>query len=365
MKWAQVTFVMVVMICVTGCWPRSSSVDIDYSRTAVPQEGGLSFVRITQDSDGVSGPRFTRISENDLALNITRGFSVADQKIVFRGYKNEKYSLYIKNLTGGRAIQQRTFSGLPDDPAFSSDGSKIVFSDRRGGGWNIYMISAETGFATRQITSDSAVEYDPVFAPGDSTILYVQRYEDQSGTTRRYLWTYDLTRDISIQYVEGQMPSFLPDGKNVITTRYNRQARRYEIWRIDLERGREFLILSDPDRDFYMAAPSPDGKTLALVASSYSEGIPINADIYLVGSDGSGLTQITYHPGMDVSPAWASNGLDLYFVSQRGSPGGDTISGGCVFGLSREIRIRAQRLQKFKLFIDGSHDLGLQTKVPR
>ena len=325
MKWTHVSSIVVVAVCVIGCWRNApvAEVQVDYSRTAVPQEGGLSFVRITQDADAVIGPRVTRVSANDLNITIARYFSLAGQKVVFRGYKNGQTSLYIKNLMGGRAIQQRTFSGSPDDPAFSSDGSKIVFSDRRGGGgWNIYMISAETGFATRQITSDSAVEYDPVFAPGDSTILYVQRYEDQSGTTRRYLWTYDLTRDISTQYVEGRMPSFLPDGKNVITTRYNRQARRYEIWRIDLERGREFLILSDPDRDFYTATPSPDGKTLAVVASSYSGDIPINADIFLVGSDGSGLTQITYHPGMDVSPGWASNGLDLYFVSQRGSPGG-------------------------------------------
>ncbi len=321
MKWTQVAFVMVVMICVTGCWPRSSSVDIDYSRTAVPQEGGLSFVRVTQDADGVPRPGL-----------LGRPFSVADQKIVFRGYKNGQYNLYIKKLTDGEAIQQRTFSGADySTPAFSSDGSKIVFSDRRGGGgWNIYMISAETGFATRQITSNSAVVTTPVFAPGDSTILYVQDYKDQNGTTRDYLWTYDLTKNVSTQYVvEGWAPSFLPDGKNVIVTRQDRQTSRFEIWRIDLERGREFLILSDPDHSFFMAAPSPDGKKLAVVVVSHSDDIllnddiPLNSDIFLVGSDGSGLTQLTYHLGNDYSPAWASNGLDLYFVSQRGSPEGN------------------------------------------
>ena len=326
MKWTHVSFTMVIAIYVIGCWRTgpTEEVRIDYSRTAVTQEGGLSFVRITQDADGVYGPGSNRISDDNLNIGITRSFSVADQKVVFRAYKNGQYSLYIKSLLGGRAIQQRTFSGSPDDPAYSSDGSMIVFTDRRGGGgWNIYMISAETGFATREITSGSAVEYDPVFAPGDSTILYVQRYEDHNGTTRQYLWTYDLNRDVSTQYVEGRMPSFMPDGKNVIVTRYNRLSDRYEIWRIDLERGREFVLLSDRDRDFYAAAPSPDGKTLAVVASSYSDRIPINADIFLVGSDGSGLTQVTYHPGMDVSPVWASNGLDLYFVSQRGSPQGN------------------------------------------
>ena len=41
------------------------------------------------------------------------------------------------------------------------------------------------------------------------------------------------------------------------------------------------------------------------------------ADIYVIGTDGTGLIQITRGPTQDVSPAWSVDG-NIYFVSNAG-----------------------------------------------
>lgn len=42
-----------------------------------------------------------------------------------------------------------------------------------------------------------------------------------------------------------------------------------------------------------------------------------NLDIFVVRTDGSRLTQLTYHPQADTSPVWAADGRSIYFVSSR------------------------------------------------
>ncbi len=44
-----------------------------------------------------------------------------------------------------------------------------------------------------------------------------------------------------------------------------------------------------------------------------------NTDIFVVRTDGTQLTQLTYHPGNDLSPVWSPDGKSIFFLSQRGS----------------------------------------------
>ena len=42
----------------------------------------------------------------------------------------------------------------------------------------------------------------------------------------------------------------------------------------------------------------------------------------MVRSDGSQMTQLTYHRGHDLSPVWSPDGKSIYFLSQRGTENG-------------------------------------------
>ena len=317
-------FLVVAVSCLWGCATTKpiETTKIDYMPQSVPEEGGISFTKITQDANAVFVSNIER-TERGLGYSPRQIFSLTKEKIVFRGYKNQKTNVFIRSLQGGgRSLQQRTFSELVADPSISPDGKNIVFADNRGGNWNIYMIATESGFATRQITNSNASEHSPIFSPDNSKILFVQGYSDGSRSWE-YLWTYDLTNDALTQYVEGYAPSFTPDGKKVVATRGNRETGYPEIWLIDFEKGQEFLILSAQDRGFLKASVSPDGKKLAVVSASFGKNLPRNFDIFFVNIDGTGLTQITYHPGHDLCPRWSPDGRSLYFVSQRGTAEGN------------------------------------------
>ena len=47
-----------------------------------------------------------------------------------------------------------------------------------------------------------------------------------------------------------------------------------------------------------------------------------NTDIYACRTDGSNLTQLTYHAADDLSPIWSPDGKQIYFISQRGDAEG-------------------------------------------
>lgn len=44
-----------------------------------------------------------------------------------------------------------------------------------------------------------------------------------------------------------------------------------------------------------------------------------NTDIFVCRTDGTQLTQLTYHAADDLTPVWSRDGKYIYFISQRGS----------------------------------------------
>ena len=44
----------------------------------------------------------------------------------------------------------------------------------------------------------------------------------------------------------------------------------------------------------------------------------VNTDLFVCRTDGTQLTQLTYHAADDLSPVWSKDGRYIYFISQRG-----------------------------------------------
>lgn len=47
-----------------------------------------------------------------------------------------------------------------------------------------------------------------------------------------------------------------------------------------------------------------------------------NTDIYVARTDGTDLSQLTFHAADELSPVWSKDGQYIYFISQRGSSTG-------------------------------------------
>src|SRR5690606_14286874 len=111
-------------------------------------------------------------------------------------------------------------------------------------------------------------------------------------------------------------PHLHKDGRTIVLTRNNRETGRGEIWTVDLVSGQSTQILSHREMGFSSPSFSPDGKYILLVGSTVAtEHRRENLDIYVIQPDGSGLTQLTFHPGHDCSPVWSPDGKSIYFLS--------------------------------------------------
>jgi Tol biopolymer transport system component len=79
------------------------------------------------------------------------------------------------------------------------------------------------------------------------------------------------------------------------------------------------------DRSYASPVISPNGRWIMLVGESLiftGKSYYRNTDIYVCRTDGTQLTQLTFHAADDLSPVWSRDGRYIYFISQRGSADG-------------------------------------------
>jgi Tol biopolymer transport system component len=310
-------FILLALLFIT-CSPRLT---IDFSQVSVPEEGGMRFIQLTKDNNDVIGPyvginAITGLLEWYAAPFIA--LSPDGSQIAFSAQKKKKVNIYLKSASEGGGIVQRTFREYILDMAYSPDGKNIAFTDKPSGDKNIYMINAKEGAAVQQITTTRSDELGPHFSADGQSIFFTKL---ESG--RYYIWNYNLNTAILTQYSEGFTPVPTPDGKTLIITRTNPDTRRGEIWSIDLKRGTETLLLSDPTRGFSSPAINKDGAKIVCVGTSLeTKTRPENLDLFMFNINGTGLTQLTFHAGSDVSPIWGADGKSIFFLSQRGSEKG-------------------------------------------
>ena len=171
-------------------------------------------------------------------------------------------------------------------PSFSPDGSRLVFSTGFGTNANLYTVRTD-GSDRQQLTTDNAVNEDPVWSPDGSRILY---------------------SSYSTGILDASLYTIKPDG----TSRA-----------LLLHRGCKLASL----------------RTRRTAARSPSSAVVGHADISLVTSSGTGMTNLTHGAFTSVdTPAFSADGTRIAFTGcgdiavmnangsglQRVTPGPDT-----------------------------------------
>lgn len=314
-----------------------AKIKFDYSIVFVPEEGGIKFEKITEDADCVADYCSTR-SKHGRGGNIvssasgifgSRKTTVLDWWILPQialspdgtriGYINEKNgttNIMIKSSTKGGASVQRTFRTNVQGFTWSRDGKELCFTEMRGGHQGVYLVSANQGTVVKQISNSGDNDYCGTISPDGNTIFF-HRGEGYSSYS---LWSYDRKTNLFSNYSRGMTACLIPGSKSTIYCARFTDKKESEIWRINFVTGVEELILGQPGKSYTSPQLSPDGRWLLVTGNSRSEKDGIdNTDIFVVRTDGTQLTQLTYHPGNDLSPIWSPDGRSIFFISQRGS----------------------------------------------
>src|SRR5712692_4821994 len=224
--------------------------------------------------------------------------------------------------------------------------------------WHIARRDRKTGDEDNIITQIESAFW-PVLSPDAKQILYVTRYETETGLRLRNLDTgedrwvkYPVTRDDQESlFTRDVFPSyaFLPGGKEIV---YNKDGK---IKRLDLATGTDKVIpftaqvTQDlgPKLDFpqqveqgpvkarliMSPAESPDGKKLAFSAMTHA---------YTMDIPGGKPQRLTSRNAREFQPAWSPDGKSIAYVTWS-SEGGQlwrvAASGGTPVQLSKSLAV--------------------------
>ena len=172
-------------------------------------------------------------------------------------------------------------------PAWSPDGSQIVFQSNRDGNWEIYTLDLQDGTLTR-LTSNPAYDGVPVWSPDGDWIIFAS-YRDTAPCQPQTppQWNSTPVPD----------PPPCPD---------------LEIYRVPAQGGTPQRLTDSLGGD-YEPVTSPDGSWIAF--TSWRDG---DKEIYVVPAAGGPARNFTATAGDDWSPTWSPDGSALVFLSERG-----------------------------------------------
>jgi serine/threonine protein kinase/Tol biopolymer transport system component len=334
--------------------------------------GGLFFV-YTDQSDGNAdiflqrggGLNPINLTADSPALDAQPAVSPDGQQIVFTSHR-EGRGLFIMGTTGESA---RLLAATGARPAWSPDGSEIVYSTE-----DFRVPWAREGFSRLRIIRASGGEYreldleveaiQPDWSPDGKRIAFWGVVQE---TAQRDLWSVRpdgsglvrLTDDADLDWC----PKWSPDGRWLYFL--SNRSGMNNLWRLPVDSATglaagapEMVNLPSPDVRHFAFAPegrgivysavsqsrsllrmpfdpvartttgpaetvmtgnlvihsfdlSPTGSAVAFVISGVRE------DLFVIGSDGTGLRQLTNDGYRDRGPSWIDGGRRLLFYSDR------------------------------------------------
>ena len=208
----------------------------------------------------------------------------------------------VMNADGSDRVKLTDGVTWQQDPAWSPDGSNIIFAEWRG----IYVMNADGSDLTR-VDHDEYQDEDPTWSPDGKWIAYTS-------------WR-DRDRQIFVMSVDGSYrrrlvdspgdqydPAWSPDGNRIA---FASQGDRGGIYLTNAD-GTETSQLYSSPTGLRSPAWSPDGNRIAF---SMDWGRSDGLELFVINVDGSGLERLTHRKGDDADPTWSPDGRRLAFTS--------------------------------------------------
>lgn len=217
------------------------------------------------------------------------------------------------------------FSRYETDPAWSPDGTKIVFStygpNYSSGDYNLHLfVRNADGSGEVQITNDPHSDYGAAWSPDGTAIAFTR---DMSSASRGF--------DIYVMQVD---PNGVPTGQpvGVVETQYSertpswdptsthlafeQQVTDYEIWIVEVATKAATRLTDNTWNDAYPDW-APDGSMIAFSADEHGD-----FDLRLLSPNGSGtITDLLTGPEEEMEPSWSPDSDRIAFVRRSISGG--------------------------------------------
>ncbi|PZQ63612.1 MAG: peptidase S41, partial [Phenylobacterium zucineum] len=237
-------------------------------------------------------------------MSIRRGFGLA--------------LLLASTALGAHAAPRPTLA----EPSLSPDGAEIAFVS----GGDIWTVPAAGGAASLLVTNE-ATEGRPLYSPDGRELAFTS---NRGGATNIYVLTLATgqVRRLTWSDSNEQLDGWSRDGRWLyFSSSVGDVGRQNDIWRIPATGGTPFEVSRERYLGEFHAAPSPDGRTLALMAKGVSwnqwwrngHSHIDEAELWLKPvAEGEPYRRLLGSGAKRLWPMWAPDGRSLFYMSDQG-----------------------------------------------
>lgn len=231
-------------------------------------------------------------------------------RILFDSNRDGNWEIYSMS-TDGTDVQRLTHHESTDLHAdWSPDGGWIVFRSDRDGDPELYIMSKD-GSEVRQLTNNDADEDMPSWSPDGEEIVFTSNRDGDMEIYVLLLKTEDI-RQLTHNQVDDTMPIWSPNGEKIL---FSSVGRLYTISR---EGGAPLRFEMETNGQIWKTSWSRDGMRIALTNVDMKNR---NLDILVLDFKTHMLRRLTTFSGVDRHPSWSPDGTRLAFIStQSGRP---------------------------------------------
>ncbi|CAN5123503.1 S41 family peptidase [soil metagenome] len=208
------------------------------------------------------------------------------------------------------------------EPSLSPNGAEIAFVS----GGDIWTVPARGGTAQLLVT-DPATESRPLYSPDGKALAFVS---NRNGAANIYVLTFATgeVRRLTYSDANEQLDAWSRDGKWIyLTSGASDVARQTDVLRVAAGGGTPLEVSRERYLNEFNAAPSPDGKSVALMAKGMSNNQwwrnghshIDEAELWLKPiAAGAPYRLLLGASSKRLWPMWRPDGGALYFMSDEG-----------------------------------------------
>jgi TolB protein len=197
-------------------------------------------------------------------------------------------------------------------PAWSSDGTQIIFSAARGGDLTIEGVESN-GSPIGLLTDRPPADAEPAWSADGAKIAFSNV---RDGQRQIYVMNPDGTDQVRLilsDVGENYNPTWSPDGQSIAFESTRDGNSEIYVAKADGSEQRRLTSERSPDVG---PAWSPDGTKIAYVKTFGDIPGQENTDVYVVDVATGESTRLTSAPSIDENPVWTRDGSQIIFESE-------------------------------------------------